>query len=129
MVNKDLKQRLKKEIPRFLVAGFSAVGVDLLVYYVLLNILSHSPAKALSFISGTFVAFVINKYWTFERKEKSYKEAIQFAALYFTTLIINVSVNKISLGLFPNLIFLAFLIATGFSTILNFLGQKFWVFK
>jgi putative flippase GtrA len=37
-------------------------------------------------------------------------------------------VNRLILD-FAELFFLAFLIATGASTILNFAGQKWWVFK
>ncbi|MEA2018135.1 MAG: GtrA family protein, partial [Campylobacterota bacterium] len=70
--------KIKKELKRFLVAGLSAVGTDLATYYILLNFLSHDVAKAISFLLGTVVAFVINKYWTFEKHEKSYKEIFQF---------------------------------------------------
>lgn len=118
----------KKELKRFLIAGISAVGTDLITYYILLNFLPHDISKAISFIFGTVVAFVINKYWTFEKYEKSYKEIIKFGMLYSATLGANVLTNKIVLE-YTSLIFLAFLVATGVSTILNFIGQKFWVFK
>lgn len=120
--------KLKKELKRFLVAGFSAVGTDLITYYVMLNFLHHDIAKAISFLLGTIVAFIINKYWTFEKYEKSYKEVLQFGILYTVTLGANVVTNRLVLD-FTEVVFLAFLIATGVSTILNFLGQKFWVFK
>ena len=120
--------KLKGELKRFLIAGLSAVGTDFITYYVMLNFLHHDIAKTLSFISGTVVAFVVNKYWTFERYEKSYKQIFQFIILYSTTLFINVIVNRLVLN-FAELVFLAFLIATGTSTILNFVGQKWWVFK
>lgn len=120
--------KLKKELKRFLVAGFSAVGTDLLTYFILLNFLSHDVAKAISFLLGTIVAFVINKYWTFEKHEKSYKEIFQFTILYSLTLGANVITNKFVLMQLDS-IFFAFFVATGVSTVLNFLGQKFWVFK
>lgn len=120
--------KIKKELKRFLVAGLSAVGTDLVTYYILLNFLSHDVAKAISFLLGTIVAFVINKYWTFEKHEKSYKEIFQFGILYSTTLVANVLTNKIVLNN-TEIVFVAFLIATGVSTVLNFIGQKFWVFK
>ena len=120
--------KIKKELKRFLVAGLSAVGTDLITYYILLNFLSHDFAKAISFLLGTIVAFVINKYWTFEKHEKSYKEIIKFGVLYSITLGANVMTNNVVLE-YTNVVFLAFLVATGVSTILNFIGQKFWVFK
>jgi putative flippase GtrA len=71
---------------------------------------------------------VINKYWTFEKHETSCKEMIQFGMLYSLTLGANVMINKMILG-YTSLVFLAFLVATGVSTVLNFIGQKWWVFK
>jgi len=120
--------KIKKELKRFLVAGLSAVGTDLVIYYILLNFLSHDVAKAISFLLGTIVAFVINKYWTFEKHEKSYKEIFQFGILYSATLGANVLTNKIVLNNIE-IVFLAFLIATGVSTVLNFIVQKWWVIR
>jgi putative flippase GtrA len=121
--------KLDREIKMFLVAGFSAVATDMSVYYLLYGFLDHSPAKAISFISGSLVAYILNKFFTFEQKEKSYSEMVRFAMLYLTTLGVNVAVNKVSLILFSGFVFVAFLLATVTSTVLNFLGQKFWVFK
>lgn len=120
--------KLKKEIKRFLVAGLSAVGIDLISYYTLLGFLQNDIAKTISFFLGTLVAYTINKYWTFEKYEKSYKEVFQFGALYSLTLFANVLTNHYVLD-FTGIILLSFLCATGLSTVLNFLGQKFWVFK
>ena len=120
--------KLKKELKCFLIAGLSAVGTDFITYYIMLNFLHHDIAKILSFILGTIVAFVINKYWTFERYKKSHKQIFQFIILYSGTLFVNVMINRSVLDL-TELVFLAFLIATGASTILNFVGQKWWVFK
>ncbi len=120
--------KIKKELKRFLVAGLSAVGTDLIAYFILLNFLSHDVAKGTSFLLGTIVAYIINKYWTFEKHEKSYAEIMQFGFLYTMTLGANVITNKIVLEN-TSIVFLAFLIATGVSTVLNFIGQKWWVFR
>ncbi|TRX13402.1 GtrA family protein [Flavobacterium gawalongense] len=120
--------KTQKELKRFLVAGLSAVSTDFGIYYILLNFFSTGVSKAISFLLGTIVAYVINKYWTFEKHEKSYKEIIRFGILYSLTLGVNVITNKIVLEN-VNIIFLAFFVATGVSTVLNFIGQKFWVFK
>lgn len=124
----EIKQ-LKKEIKRFIIAGVFAVGTDLIIYYALLNFLPYFFAKGISFVFGSFVAFIINKFWTFEKNNKSYKEVFQFAFLYFSTLMINVFVNNFMLNISDDAVLLSFVLATSCSTILNFIGQKFWVFK
>lgn len=121
-------KKINKEIKRFVIAGFAAVSTDLVTYYIMLNFFKFDIAKMLSFFLGSIVAFMINKYWTFEKYKKSYKQIIKFGILYITTLAANIIINHFALYLLE-LVFLAFLIATGVSTILNFLGQKFWVFK
>ncbi|MEC9281062.1 MAG: GtrA family protein [Bdellovibrionota bacterium] len=118
----------KKELQRFLVVGLSAVGTDALVYFILINFLSTEVAKMLSFVSGSFLAFLLNKIWTFENSASVKPQIIKFAILYISTLVINNYTNSLVLELFNNTLF-AFLVATGVSTVLNFLGQKFWVFK
>lgn len=136
-----MNNKLKKELCRFIIAGCCAVGIDCLFYYILSHYINLSIAKGISFLIGTIVAYLINKYYTFEQKRKSKSEIAKFFCLYISTLIANVSVNKISLIVLP-LIFkyisfldnfeiiklFAFVCATGTSTILNFIGQKYWVF-
>ena len=63
--------QIKRELNKFLVAGLSAVGTDLLVYYLLLNFLSSEVSKGISFFTGSVVAFIINKYWTFKKPKKA----------------------------------------------------------
>lgn len=132
----------KKEICRFIVAGVCAVCTDMFFYYLFSIFISLSLAKSLSFMMGTVTAYFMNKCYTFEQKEKSVKEVAAFMSLYASTLGVNVAINKLCLMFLPvvfsyinsqnnyQLIKLfAFLGATGTSTVLNFVGQKFWVFK
>jgi putative flippase GtrA len=121
--------KLKTQLLRFLVVGISAVATDFFCYFALLTFLSHAPAKSISFIAGTIVAYFLNKYWTFAQKIYQHAELGRFIILYTSTLAANVAVNTFSLQLFPELTLLAFLAATSTSTILNFIGQKWWVFK
>ncbi len=118
-----------KELLRFLVGGGSAVVTD----YILYNLFSSaglglSASKAISFVCGAGVGFVINKLWTFESKEFSKAEIFRYILLYAVTATVNTLVNKAVLSIF-HIKLIAFLGATAVSTVLNFLGQKFYVFK
>jgi len=119
----------KKELIRFLFGGGSAVVVDFLCYKgLMLAGLDRSLSKAISFVCGAVVGFIINKRWTFESKAFSYGEIIRYIILYACTAMINAAVNHIVLMVIPVEI-LGFLCATGVSTVLNFLGQKYFVFR
>ena len=74
------------------------------------------------------MGFIINKYWTFKSPKFQRKEILKYTVLYIVTAFINSQVNKYTLLLFGSEMF-AFLCATGVSTILNFLGQKFLIFR
>ena len=119
----------KKEILKFLVGGGTAVIVDFLTYKIFMILgVERTVAKTLSFICGSIVGFIINKYWTFKSSKFEIKEILKYIVLYIVTAFINSQVNKYILLLFESEMF-AFLCATGVSTILNFLGQKFLIFK
>jgi putative flippase GtrA len=122
----NIKQ--KTELRRFLIAGFIAVGTDITAYFLMLQYTQHDIAKTISFLCGTLAAFFINKYWTFKKYTINFKEILRFMVLYSATLGANVATNKYMLSM-TGLIFFAFLFATGVSTVLNFTGQKFWVFR
>ena len=121
-------KRLTKEISRCSVAGFSAVFTDFSTYFLFINFFNNDISKSFSFIVGTIVAFTLNKFWTFQKFNKSTNEILKFIILYSISLTVNVFVNKTILD-FTGLLILAFIIATASSAILNFIGQKFWVFK
>jgi len=117
------------ELGRFLVVGLSAVATDFAVYMGLSRILPIAVAKGASFAAGAVLSFVLNRLFVFRAKEKGkvVKQAGAFVLLYATSLLLNMGVNAgaLALGL-PKA--LAWLFATGTSTVTNFLGMKFIVF-
>ena len=118
-----------KEVLRFLVGGGTAVVVDFCIYRLLLLFSWNMDiAKMISFICGAGVGFIINKFWTFERKQFVIKEMLKYVALYTCTGVINAIVNRCTLSII-NIQIIGFLVATGVSTVLNFLGQKYVVFE
>ena len=122
--------KLRKQFTRFLISGFSAVGTDTTVYFGFFTLLGHNSAKALSFIAGSIVAFLMNKFYTFEKHSLSLIEVTKFIILYIITLTVNVGTNAGFLNILGDrIVWIPFLIAASISTVLNFIGQKFWVFK
>ncbi len=138
---------LKKQVVKFTMIGVLAVLVDLGFYYLLLQLIpeklfgfapNESVAKSISFLCGMSVTYSLNKLWTWKKKDKSSSRIAKFVALYAFSLVMNVLVNSSLLFLLqhfayildlPNKYFIAFIGATGFSAVMNFIGQKFWVFK
>lgn len=126
---------MRKEVLRFLVVGFTTVAIDYLTYRLLVRLgADYAPGKATSFIVGTVFAYFANRFWTFggHGTTPAPGSVPRFAILYGTTLLCNVAVNSVVLHVlagFPFALQGAFLVATGVSATLNFLGMKYLVFK
>lgn len=117
-----------KEVLRFLVGGGSAVLVDFLSYHFLMWLTAPMDlSKVISYIFGAIVGFIINKFWTFESKQFRPVEIFKYIILYAFSAGANTIVNHIVISLF-DISILAFFVATGVSTVINFFGQKFFVF-
>lgn len=142
-----------KEFGTFFVIGCTAVALDFLVYNLvldklcpgcvednefkkyLLNLNSADLAKAAGFLIGSMYTYYMNKRFTWKKKDRSNRRLARFFALYGVSFVMNISGNKWAL-LWPDFVVpvfnvkdTAFLFATGLSVVVNFLGQKLWVFN
>lgn len=138
---------VKKQLIKFTLIGMLAVLVDLGCYYTILTFLpeeqvtyigNEALAKTISFLCGMVVTYSLNKLWTWKQKDRSNKRLVKFAGLYGFSLFLNVLTNSVLLFLLheykeildlPYKYFIAFIGATCASAGVNFLGQKFWVFR
>ena len=130
------RSRFLKQLLRFLVVGGSSVAVDLICYAILLNHMDRIAAKGLAYLAGVLFGFAGNKFWTFESQRRSYSEPAIYFLLYLSTMVLNIAVNS---WFFHNLQnwnraedasqLLAFLVATGVTTVVNFLGLKHLAFR
>jgi len=119
------------QLGRFLVVGLSAVGVDFLVYFAITGFVpfvATSIAKAASFIAGAVLAFALNRGFVFRSGGEAKRQLAPFAMLYLMSLLLNNGVNAALLG-WGATRFIAWFIATGASTVSNFVGMKFVVFR
>ncbi|HIT76087.1 MAG TPA: GtrA family protein [Candidatus Avipropionibacterium avicola] len=122
---------------RFVITGCLSAVVD----FGLLNLLmlvfgwDHTWAKALSFVAGTTTAYMINRRWTF-RAEASTKRFVAIIVLYAITFALQVGIYSLLFRLmqptgWPVVVVnaIAFVIAQGIATTVNFVVQRTVVFR
>ncbi|NLG47287.1 GtrA family protein [Gordonia sp. (in: high G+C Gram-positive bacteria)] len=124
---------LKTQVVRFiLTGGFSALfdfGLTLLLQEVF-----GAPfwlAKAGGFILGTTIAYLINRRWTF-RAEPSTARFAAVLVLYLVTFFVNIGLYNWLVhqwGTAFVLVLLAFCVAQGVATVINFVVQRVVIFK
>lgn len=127
--------KTRGEILRFLLVGATTVLIDFVVYRLIMFAgIATGAAKAMGFLTGTVFAYFVNRLWTFGATEQSggLLQVFRFTAVYGGSLVANVAVNGVILGLAGRSEFVlavAFVLATGVSATLNFVGMKFFVFR
>ncbi|AMO03896.1 MULTISPECIES: GtrA family protein [Actinomycetes] len=123
---------LRVQATRFVITGGLSAIVDFGLYVLMLQLGLHvNVAKTLSFIAGTTTAYLINRRWTF-RAEPSRARFIAVMVLYALTYAVQVGINYLFYLQFegrPWQVPVAFVIAQGTATVINFVVQRTVIFR
>ena len=124
---------LKTQLVRFVITGAGSGVLDYGITYVLQFVLGLPPwlSKAVGFLCGTTTAYLINRRWTF-RAEPSRARFIAVAALYLVTFAVQVGIYTALTHTWDDTFvysLLAYVIAQGTATVINFVVQRVVIFK
>ena len=122
-----------KELLKYIFVGLSTVFIDFVIYKFLIKFIVIYLAKTISFLSGTFFSYQLNRTWTFKSGGKTLSQFIKYLIIHITSLVLNVFINSLLLNTFSKNYFLSyevsFLIATLTSATYNFLFIKIFIFN
>jgi putative flippase GtrA len=127
-----LKRSTHSRVFAFAIVGVFSVFIDYSSYLVLSKFLAVSIAKSIGFLLGTLFSFVMSRQWVFVVKDKIFTRALSFTTLYVISGTLNVQINGLVLFMLGQSFLemqLAFILATGMSATINYIGMKHWVFQ
>ena len=150
MISRDTYIQLTK----FGIVGGLSFAVDLVIYYFLSEFvgLPTYVAKGISVVAATLFNYYLNTKWTWRQTEKDKGRFARYMLLYVMSGLMNVGANEFFLHSLTesniNIFFqniqmsntsellsfkfhklAAVILATIVGMIVNFLGQKLWIFK
>ena len=128
---------LNQQIFRFILTGGLSAIVDFgsTAIFTFLFGFGDTVAKTIGFILGTLTAYMINRRWTFNAAPSTKRFVITMAT-YALTFVVQVGLYRLcipwleGMELSPLVVrLISFVIAQGTATVLNFLIQRFVIFR
>lgn len=134
---KKMQKILDVTFWKFVLVGIMNTLVGTTVMFVAYNVLhlSYWISSASNYIVGSIVSYFLNKYFTFQNKEKSIKQVVIFVvniticyllAYGLAKPIVSWILSNQSMSVQDNL---SMLVGMGAFVIFNYLGQRLFVFK
>lgn len=128
---------IDKTTIKFLIVGVINTLVGTSVMFLSYNLLdlSYWISSAANYVIGSIVSYFLNKYFTFQHKERSLKNVLKFAgnitlcyllAYGIAKPLVHVILSGFSVKLQENG---AMLCGMGLFVVLNYIGQRFFVFR
>lgn len=124
---------LKTQIVRFVITGAASGVLDLGLTLLFQHVLGFPEwaAKSIGFVCGTTMAYLINRRWTF-KADPSMARFVAVALLYLVTFVVQVGIYTVLSRTWDDTVvwsMVAYVIAQGTATVINFVVQRMVIFK
>lgn len=122
---------------RFAFVGAISAGVDLAITWLLqigLGLVGRVGARTIGWGIGTLLAYFLNRRWTFGASAST-RRFTATMLLYGITYLANITIYRRAFPLFDDhlnsnlALLLAFILAQGTATLVNFLVQRWMIFR
>jgi uridine kinase/putative flippase GtrA len=119
------------EAARFVVVGLASTVINYSIFIILYSQLSmpYLVSSACGYVSGVLFGFRYNKKITFKSKNNYRSELIKYFMVYLFSLLLGLAILKTAVSDYSLNPSIGNIISIAFTTITNFLGCKFFVFR
>ena len=122
---------IKAQLSKFIIIGLLSTLLNYSIFYVLyiLTPLNYLLASCLGFISGVLFGYSLNKDWTFSVEDNRSDYFFKYLGIYLFSLITGISLLNFTVEIAKIKPEIANAIIIIYTSCVNFIGSKFWVFK
>ncbi|NWO26324.1 GtrA family protein [Leptotrichia sp. oral taxon 417] len=131
MINliKKLFYKYEKFI-KFAIVGFGNLFISLVTYYLLVFFsINYQIANIGGFITGSLNGYIWNRVWVFKNSKKNLSSIVKFYLSYLSTWLLSAILLYIWIEVFNISDKIAPIINVVITTPINYLLNKYWVFK
>ena len=115
---------------KFAIVGFVNLFVSLIIYYILVYFsVNYQSANIGGFITGSINGYIWNKIWVFKNSERDIASIIKFYLTYLSTWLLSALLLYIWIEKMKISDKIAPVINIFITTPINYLLNKYWVFK
>jgi putative flippase GtrA len=120
-----------KQFTKFAAVGLLSTALNYGLFFYSYNLirLDYIIASALGYIFGLIFGYLLNRNWTYQHRDKHSQTIYKYLTVYIGSLLLGLIALKILVNNYGFDANLANILVIGLSTITNFSGTKFWVFK
>lgn len=128
-LSSKIKSLYKNKKIRFLFVGAlnTAVGYGLFSLFIFLG-LHYIVAQTLSTLIGIAHSYLWNKYFTFGKTARSFKEALRFVSVYAVSYLISLLLQYLMIERAGISAYLAGFVSLVFTTIISYAGHNYYSF-
>ncbi|MBN2510084.1 MAG: GtrA family protein [Spirochaetales bacterium] len=120
-----------RQFIKFNIVGVINTAIDFAVF-TLLNLAGvfYLAAQVVSYFCGLVNSYILNRFWTFAHRGKfDALQALKFLGVNLAALGTSLAVLYLLKDVFGFTVLTGKLVSTGFSLIVNFCGNRWWVFN
>ena len=115
---------------KFAIVGFGNLFISLVTYYLLVFFsINYQIANIGGFITGSLNGYIWNRVWVFKNSKKNLSSIVKFYLSYLSTWLLSAILLYIWIEVFNISDKIAPIINVVITTPINYLLNKYWVFK
>lgn len=132
-IGKQVMRKIVTQFIRFSIVGLLSVALAYIIYKLLLTAQFGSGfSYAIAYGSAMLLSFSLNRKWSFQYNGEYFQTSLRFLIIHASSYLGSIAIQQLMIAIVPSnnyLYEIAFFTAISFSTLINFFGSRFFIYK